>query len=80
MANIRIKAALDRISRELSAVRYHAIQYSGISAKDAIAIDNLATAIAEEAAIIAAEARQTRGIKADTLVTKVRKALGFTYP
>lgn len=81
MANIRIKPALERIGADLSRVRKHIIMYSGVSAKDAMLIDNMATAIAEEAAIIAAEARRAQGMtNANTLVTKVRKALGFTYP
>ena len=81
MANIRIKPALERIGSDLSRVRKHIAMYSGVSAKDAMIIDGMATAIAEEAALIAAEARRAQGSSdANTLVKKVRKALGFTYP
>jgi hypothetical protein len=91
MTNIRIKPALERIESELSRVRTQ-ISYSGINAKDARSIDNLATNLAVEAAEIAGEARQAMerhhpqysgspmASVAQKLVAKVRKALGFTYP
>lgn len=87
MANIRVKAALERIGAELSRVRSQ-VSYSGISKKDARLIDNMATDIAVEAAMIAAEARAVNleGLNMpasrapDRLVMRVRQALGFTYP
>lgn len=81
MANIRVKTALERISYEMSRVREQISHHSGVSEKDARLIDNMATDIAVEAAVIAAEARRVQGMtNANTLVSKVRKALGFTYP
>lgn len=72
---------LERLSSELAALRSHILQYSGVDAAHAKLVDSLATQIAEEAAVIAAEARKADGNKSgNKLVAKVRKALGFTYP
>jgi len=81
MANINIKKALERISKDLEKTAHHAHLYSGVSAKDAEYIDNMATAIAVQATHLSAMARESQGDRsAKSLVTKVRKALGFTYP
>ena len=83
MANIRIKAALARIESELQSVAKHAQMYSGVDEKDALMIDNDATAIAIAATQLAVMARKARGQpakSADAVVKKVRKALGFTHP
>lgn len=81
MANIRVKQALDRIQKDLSAVYKQIAQYSGIDEKDARQIDNDATAISEIAADIAGAARQVMGNDSGKKLHKdVRRALGFTQP
>ncbi len=81
MANIRVRAALERIGRDLNAVALQVQHYSGVNQQEAFAIDNMATVIAEQATAIAAEARARAGDRsAGRLVGKVRKALGFSYP
>lgn len=81
MANIRIKEALERISTDLDRVAHHAAVYSGVSKEHAMAVDTLATSIAQTAASISAIARATQGDRsADKLVKNVRKSLGFTKP
>ena len=81
MANIRVKAALDRIHRELEGVYKQIAMYSGIDKKEALQIDNDATAISALAADIAGAARQVQGnTDGKNTHKKVRKALGFTTP
>jgi hypothetical protein len=82
MANINIRAALTRIGDDLTRVRNYTVQYGYISKEDAGIIDRDATAIAELAAEIAQVARKAAGqrVAPGSLLKKVRKALGFTYP
>lgn len=80
MANINVLKRLQSIETELNAVRRHVQQYSGIDARQALAIDNTATSIALEATRIVMEAQQKQGIKSGNLFKKIRKALGFTNP
>ena len=81
MANIRIRAAIEKISNDLNKVAEQISQYSGIDAKDARFVDNIATDISVTAAQIAAMAREVQGnTSGETLVRKVRKSLGFTNP
>ena len=81
MANVNVPAALARASADLEKALKQISMYSGVSAAQAMLIDNEATSIAVMAARIAAEARATRGDRsASRLVRAVRKALGFTNP
>ena len=83
MANIRIKAALDRIGDDIQKVAKHAEFHSGIEEKDALLIDNMATDIAIAATRLAVMARKARGLperSGESVVKGVRKALGFTHP
>lgn len=81
MPNIRIKSRLETLADELQTVLQHVIQHSGVSPKDAMAVDNRCCEIAEMAARIAAVARETQGNRtADTVVRDVRRALGYTHP
>ena len=81
MANPNIRKHLDNIADELDMLVKHVVQHSGVSTKDALAIDNRCSDIAEQAARIAAEARHTQGnTSGKTLVRDVRRALGYTSP
>lgn len=81
MPNPNVRKRLDNISDELQILLEHVIQHSGVSEKDALAIDNRCCDIAEMAARIGAEARARQGNRSSkTLVRDVRKALGYTYP
>jgi prophage DNA circulation protein len=81
MANMNVRKRLEAISNDLDAVLKHVSQYSGVDAKEALFIDNVATGIAEAASILAAEARRVSGNRsAASLRKNVRKALGFTKP
>lgn len=80
MANVRVLQRLQRISREMAAIRAHVRDYSGgvVGYDDVNLIDNEAGNIAEEAAFISEAARRAMGDStARGLVTRVRKALGF---
>lgn len=80
MANINIEAAINRADADLQKALGQ-IPHSGISARDALRISNTAAGIAIMAARIDAEARAVMGDRsAGSLVKKIRKALGFTYP
>jgi hypothetical protein len=81
MSNPNVRKRLDNISDELDQLAQHVLHHSGVSAKDALAIDNRCSDIAEQAARIAAEARAAQGNRSgETLVRDVRRALGYTYP
>jgi hypothetical protein len=81
MPNIRVRQAIEKISNELNKVGEHIQLHSGIDAKDARFIDNVASDIAQTAAQIAAIAREVQGnTSGETLVRNVRKSLGFTNP
>lgn len=81
MANVNVPAALARASADLEKTLKQISMYTGVSAAQAVLIDNEATSIAVMAARIAAEARAARGDRsASRLVRAVRKALGFTNP
>lgn len=83
MPNIRVKAALSRISDDIQKVAQHAKLYSGIDEKEALLIDNTATDIAVAATHLAVMARKARGLperSAESTIKAVRKALGFTHP
>jgi hypothetical protein len=82
MPNIRVKATLERISRELNQTGEHVIHHSGINPREAMLIDNLATDIAVTATQIAELARQSMGSsrKPGSLVRQTRRTLGFTKP
>ena len=80
MANIRVKAALDRIGRDLYKTSHYVAQYGGISAKDAAVIERDAERIIEMAAMIVERARAAQPAYRHTahgVVTNVRKALGY---
>ena len=83
MSNMNVKKRLDYIQRNLAAVHAYVAQHGGISAADAsaMAIDTIASTIAEDAAHVAARARLVRGDRSGvTLVRNIRKALGFLMP
>jgi TPP-dependent pyruvate/acetoin dehydrogenase alpha subunit len=81
MPNIRVRARLERLSTEVEAIRAHVVTSSGVSASDAREIDNRCAEIIQAAARIAQEARHASGDQSyKTLIERVRKALGFTYP
>jgi hypothetical protein len=81
MSNPNILKHLNNISDELDMLVEHVVQHSGISAKDALAIDNRCTDIAEQAARIASEARQAQGnTNGKNLVRDIRRALGYIKP
>lgn len=81
MANMNVKKRLESIESDLYAVLKHVSMYSGIDAKDAMAIDRIAAGISEAGAALAAEARAVSGnTSGKTLVKNVRKALGYTRP
>lgn len=81
MANINVRKQIESISNDLDRLYKHMHQYTEISAKDATFVDNVATDIAVTAAAIAAQAREAQGQRGtSSLVARVRKALGFTYP
>lgn len=81
MANINIRKRIENISNDLEELIKHVKMYSGIDARDAVFVDNVATDIAAEAADLASIARAAQGQTGhSSLVKRVRKALGFTYP
>lgn len=82
MPNIRVRAAIEKISNEINRVGQHIVQHSGIDPKDARFIDNVATDIAVTAAQIADLARQVQGSSRvpGSLVTQTRRTFGFTKP
>jgi hypothetical protein len=81
MSNMNVLKRLDRIETELSAVRHYISIYHGVPASEATHVDRRAERIIETAAEIAVMAREAMGNRsAKSLVTKIRKALGFTYP
>jgi hypothetical protein len=81
MPNIRVKARLESLADELQTVLQHVVQHSGVSPKEAVAIDNRCCEIAESAARIAAVAREASGNRtAETVVRNVRRSLGYTNP
>jgi len=81
MANPNIRKRLDNIADDLDMLVQHVVQHSGVSTKDALAIDNRCSDIVEQAARIAAEARAAQGnTSGETLVRNVRRALGYTIP
>lgn len=81
MANPNIVKRLERISSELAELREHVALYSGIERDRATYVDNLTATIVQEAAFIASEARTAAGNKSGAgLVTRIRRALGFTHP
>ena len=81
MGNMNVRARLDRISKDLTAVVKYIEQYHGVSRDEAVMTDNDATNIAEQAARICQAARLATGDRSATKVVRaVRKALGFTYP
>jgi hypothetical protein len=81
MDNIRVRTAIERLSNEINSLAKHIASYSGIDSKDARFVDNIATDIAVTATQIAAMAREVEGnTSSKTVVTKVRKSLGFTSP
>ena len=81
MANPNLRKRLDNIADELEMLVLHVAQHSGVSAKDALAVDNRCSDIAQLVAQIATEARHVQGnTTGKTLVRDVRKALGYTHP
>lgn len=81
MANMNVKRRLETIAADLALVREHVALYSGIDKDQALYIDTLTSTIAQEAAFIASEARTAAGNRSGAgLVTRIRKALGFTQP
>jgi hypothetical protein len=81
MANPNVRKRLDNISDELDMLVKHVVQHSGVSEKDALAIDNRCADIVEQAARIGAEARLRQNNRSgETLVRDVRRALGYTNP
>ncbi len=81
MPNINVRKKIEKLSDEMDQLLQHVAQYSGISEKDAMFVDNTATALCEGAARLAAEARAVQGDRsADRLEKDVRRALGFTSP
>jgi hypothetical protein len=80
MASTNILGRLEKVSKDLSAIR-RSMNEHPISAKEAREIDNEATSICAQGATIASTARVLEGNRyALKLVQRVRKALGFTYP
>ena len=81
MANPNVRIHLDNIAEELGMLLQHVIQHSGVSEKDAMAVDKRCDDIAEMAARIGAVARERQGNRSSkTLVRNVRRALGYTTP
>ena len=69
---------LTRLLQQVAELRV-VYEHTGLDEGTAREVDNLATALAEEAALIAADARVQMGDRsASTLVRSVRRALGFT--
>lgn len=77
MPNIRVRPALERISRDLSKLMEHVSEHSGIAEKDIAFVNNEATAIAQQAAQLAAAARTLRGDRSaeEGVVLDIRQAL-----
>jgi hypothetical protein len=83
MANVRIKAAIERISNDIDKTVKAAVMYSGVEKKDAISVGNTASEIIQQAARLLGLARIAEGYQPgedEKLVKKIRKALGYTYP
>lgn len=81
MANIRVVHALQKLDGGLVRVSKFIEHYSGISAKEARAIESATGGIIQVAARIFAAAQKAQGIRgSEHIVTKVRKALGYTSP
>jgi hypothetical protein len=81
MPNLNVLKRLDNICDELTMLTEHVIQHSGIAFKDALAVDNRCSDIAQMAAQIAAVARERQGNHSGaTLLRDVRRALGYTKP
>ncbi len=81
MPNINAKVRLERIAAEMEKITQHVVLHSGVDAKSADFIEWRCQEIIQSAARIAQEARKAQGNQSyKTLVTKIRKALGFTYP
>lgn len=79
MTNINVKKQLENVNDDLARIVEHIRLYSGVDIKDARLIDNMASNIAEMAAVLGAMARESSGNRsAKTLVKKVRSALGYT--
>ncbi len=86
MANIKIKAAVNRISDDLNATVKHAVQYSGVGEDEAAEIERVCEVICEQAARLVGMARVAGNKKSIIkykpdedlrLVKKVRKAFGY---
>lgn len=81
MPNVRVRPALEKISKELTWLMNYLAEHSSISPQDALFVDNVATGIAEQAAQLAAAARDVQGNRSsESVVRDVRRALGFTSP
>ena len=81
MPNINVRLRLEDIANNLDKVVEHIVQYSGIQARDALAIENLSARIAERATRIFAASQEAQGHPSpDRIVRGVRKALGYTSP
>jgi hypothetical protein len=81
MSNLNVKKQLENISVNLAAVLKQVVQHSGVSEENALFVDSRCSEIAEMAARIGTVAREAQGNRSSkTLVTKVRKALGYSYP
>lgn len=83
MANIRIKAGVERISNDVDKVVKHALLYSGVSKSEAMFVDNTTASAIEQLARLNGMARIAQGFPPGTdekLVKAIRKALGFTVP
>lgn len=82
MANIKVKAGIERVSNEVDKIYKQAFMYSGISASEARKVDDLATGTILQLARIVGMARTAQGHKPgedERLNAKLRKVLGFTY-
>jgi hypothetical protein len=81
MANLIPLPNVRRIARDLQRVVTHVVQCSGVPSRDSGQIKLEACAIAELAARLLDECDRTEGLsRRQSMVRKVRKALGDTYP
>jgi hypothetical protein len=81
MANIRVVHALQKIEGGLVRVAKFIEYHHGIPDKEARAIESAASGIIQVATRIYAAASKAQGVRGtDSIITKVRKALGYTYP
>ena len=80
--NIQVKRALARIEKDMQKIATHVANHLGIGATEAYQVATSCTGIAELAAMVAGEARETLGRKGakPRLVRKVRAAFGYMYP